>query len=76
MDGKDLTLWASLLIVGLLVGLGIGFVLGAWGGTINGYDDGVNAGIEYANCVLEETPLYGEVTQESVDKCFEMNVYG
>ncbi len=75
IDGKDLLLWGSLFLIGLFLGTGFGFILGAWGGSISGYDDGVNAGIEYSNCVIEQTPLYGEVTDKIIDECTEAHVY-
>lgn len=75
LDGKDVLLWASLFLIGAFLGGGFGFLAGAWGGTINGYDEGVNAGINYSNCVVEETPLYSVITQEVINECWERHVY-
>ncbi len=75
VDGKDLLLWISLFLIGVLMGTAFGFVLGVWSGTINGFDEGVVAGIDYSNCVVEETPLYGVVTDRVLDKCWESYVY-
>lgn len=75
VDVKDLLLGGSLLLIGIFFGGTIGFISGAWAGTINGYEDGIEAGINYSNCITEETPIFSEVTDEIIDYCWELYVY-
>lgn len=76
ISGKDLALLAIFGLTGLLLGGILGFVGGVWAGNNIGYEDGIDAGIDYVNCLGELTPLYTEVSDEVIDQCWETYVYG
>ncbi len=75
IDGREIILMSAIALTGLLLGTIFGFFLGAWGGSITGYENGVEAGINYSVCVVEETPLYGTVTDKVIDDCWETYIY-
>ena len=75
IDGKEVIMMVAIGLTGLMFGAIFGFFVGIWGGNITGYEDGVEAGINYSNCVVEETPLYSVVTDKVIDNCWETYVY-
>ena len=69
-DSTKLIVVAALfLIMGILLGGTLGFLLGAWGGTLNGYEQGINDTVNYYECVYDNTPTYQEVTETTMEKC-------
>ena len=75
IDGKEVIMMVAIGLAGLMFGGMLGFVTGVWAGNLNGYDEGIEAGIKYSNCVVERTPLYGIVTDKTLDDCWETYVY-
>ncbi len=75
MDKKEIVIAIS---VGLLIMIGsgvIGYFAGFWLASGVYYEDGVYAGIQYTNCVNENTPSFSnEIPQSVLDDCWEQQV--
>ncbi len=75
MDKKDVMIVVAIGIIVMMSSLIVGYFVGFILASDPYYEDGVNAGIDYSNCVTEITPLYGTVTDRVLDECWETYVY-
>lgn len=76
MELKNVTIYALAVILIIIISSGIGLAVGFFIGNTTGYDIGVNAGINYVNCVTERTPIYSTIIPDYIlDECWGDFVY-